>query len=51
MNLWLVKTGGHGAFTIDAPGEGGKWVERFLHWLKQIGEYGDRSVENERSSN
>jgi acetyl esterase/lipase len=41
VNLSLVQTGGHGAFSINAPGEGGKWVERFLPWLKQIGKYVD----------
>jgi endo-1,4-beta-xylanase len=32
--LWTPETGGHGAFTIGAPGEGGKWVGRFLEWIK-----------------
>jgi acetyl esterase/lipase len=36
-SLWEVETGGHGAFTIDAPGEGGKWIGRFWPWLKEIG--------------
>jgi acetyl esterase/lipase len=35
--LWVTSTGGHGAFTIDAPGEGGKWVDRFWAWLGEIG--------------
>ncbi len=32
-HLWIVPTGGHGAFTIDAPGEGGKWIDRLLPWV------------------
>jgi hypothetical protein len=28
-----------GAATAHAPGEGGRWVERFLPWLEQIGAY------------
>ncbi len=32
-HLWIVPTGGHGAFTIGAPGEGGVWIERLLPWL------------------
>jgi endo-1,4-beta-xylanase len=35
--LWVVETGGHGAFTIDAPGEGGKWIARFWPWLRKLG--------------
>lgn len=31
--IWVVASGGHGAFTINAPGEGGAWIERFLPWL------------------
>jgi len=34
--LWVVPAGGHGAFTIGAPGEGGAWIERFLPWLASI---------------
>ena len=34
--LWVVETGGHGAFTIDSPGEGGKWIDRFWPWLHEI---------------
>lgn len=33
--LWVVDSGGHGAFTIHAPGEGGKWIERFLPWVEK----------------
>lgn len=36
-DLWVVDSGGHGAFTINAPGEGGRWVERFWPWLREIG--------------
>jgi acetyl esterase/lipase len=36
-DLWVVETGGHGAFTIDTPGEGGKWINRFWPWLQKIG--------------
>lgn len=36
-HLWVVEEGGHGAFTIDAPGEGGKWIDRFWVWLEEIG--------------
>ena len=32
-HLWVVPTGGHGAFTINAPGEGGQWIARLLPWL------------------
>lgn len=32
-HLWTVAAGGHGAFTIGAPGEGGAWIDRFLPWL------------------
>jgi endo-1,4-beta-xylanase len=35
-HLWIVPTGGHGAFTIDAPGEGGKWIDRFLPWAASL---------------
>ena len=35
--LWVVQAGGHGAFTIGAPGEGGAWIDRFLPWLDQLG--------------
>ena len=31
-----VETGGHEAFTIEGPGEGGKWTEKFWPWLKKI---------------
>lgn len=34
--LWVVPAGGHGAFTIGAPGEGGAWIERFLPWLASL---------------
>jgi acetyl esterase/lipase len=40
-DLWLVETGGHGAFTINAPGEGGKWIDRFIPWLQRRGAYGN----------
>lgn len=36
-SLWVTETGGHGAFTIDAAGEGGHWIERFWPWLREIG--------------
>jgi endo-1,4-beta-xylanase len=36
-HLWIVPTGGHGAFTIDAPGEGGKWIARLMPWLESQG--------------
>ena len=36
-HLDIVESGGHGAFTINAPGEGGKWVGRFWPWLAEIG--------------
>jgi predicted esterase len=36
-HLWVVKEGGHGAFTINAPGEGGKWIDRFWPWLGGLG--------------
>ncbi|MES2920336.1 MAG: hypothetical protein V4819_02250 [Verrucomicrobiota bacterium] len=36
-HLWVFETGGHGAFTIGAPGDGGKWIERLWPWLGQIG--------------
>lgn len=42
--LWVVETGGHGAFTIDAPGEGGRWIERFWPWLEKIGISGKKSA-------
>ncbi|MES2921789.1 MAG: alpha/beta hydrolase [Verrucomicrobiota bacterium] len=35
-SLWTPETGGHGAFTIDAPGEGGKWIDRFEPWLQEL---------------
>ncbi|MEY4488991.1 MAG: hypothetical protein RIQ79_1499 [Verrucomicrobiota bacterium] len=35
--LWVLPSGGHGAFTIDAPGEGGKWIDRVLPWLAELG--------------
>lgn len=35
-SLWIVDTGGHGAFTIGAPGDGGKWIARFWAWLPGI---------------
>jgi len=35
-SLWVVDTGGHGAFTIGAPGPGGKWIDRFWTWLPEI---------------
>ena len=35
--LWVVPTGGHGAFTINAPGEGGQWIGRLWPWLQVIG--------------
>ena len=31
-----VEAGGHEAFTIEGPGEGGKWTEKFWPWLKKI---------------
>lgn len=34
--LWVLETGGHGAFTINAPGEGGKWIDRFWPWLGEL---------------
>lgn len=34
--LWVVPTGGHGAFTIDAPGEGGQWIGRLTPWLAEL---------------
>lgn len=37
VHLWVVPTGGHGAFTINAPGEGGAWIARFLPWLASLG--------------
>lgn len=37
--LVLVDKGGHGAFTIGAPGEGGKWPETFWPWLEHLGMY------------
>ena len=37
FSLLEVETGEHAAFTINAPGEGGKWIERFWPWLKEIG--------------
>lgn len=37
VDLMLVATGGHGAYTIDTPGPGGKWVDRFWPWLATIG--------------
>jgi acetyl esterase/lipase len=36
VSLWVVETGGHGAFTIDVAGEGGKWIDRFWPWLDSI---------------
>lgn len=41
-HLWVTKTGGHGAFTIGGPGEGGKWVDRFWPWLQQVGVFDAR---------
>lgn len=35
-HLWVVPNGGHGAFTIGAPGEGGLWIDRFLPWLTSL---------------
>lgn len=35
--LMIVETGGHGAFQINIEGEGGKWVDKFWPWLKEIG--------------
>lgn len=35
-SLWIVESGGHGAFTIDVPGEGGKWIDRFEPWLREL---------------
>lgn len=35
--LWVVERGGHGAFTIDTPGEGGKWIDHFWPWLETLG--------------
>jgi acetyl esterase/lipase len=35
--LWLIDSGGHGAFTIGGSGEGGQWAERFWGWLGKIG--------------
>ena len=32
-----VETGGHEAFTIDGPGPGGKWTQKFWPWMKKIG--------------
>lgn len=32
-HLLVVSAGGHGAFTIGAPGEGGNWIQKFLPWL------------------
>ena len=37
VSLWIVETGGHGAFTIDTAGEGGKWIDRFWPWLDASG--------------
>ncbi|QOV91982.1 alpha/beta hydrolase [Humisphaera borealis] len=34
--LHEVETGGHEAFTIEGPGEGGKWTETFWPWLSKI---------------
>jgi acetyl esterase/lipase len=34
--LFVTESGGHGAFTIGAPGEGGKWIERFWPWLERV---------------
>ncbi len=34
--LWVVPVGGHGAFTIGAPGEGGAWIDSFLPWLDRL---------------
>lgn len=35
-HLWVVKIGGHGAFTINAPGEGGQWIDRLWPWLEEV---------------
>jgi acetyl esterase/lipase len=40
-DLWLVDTGGHAAFTLGGPGDGGRWPDRFLPWLRSIGKLGD----------
>jgi endo-1,4-beta-xylanase len=37
VDLMIVDTGGHGAYTIGNPGPGGKWVGRFWPWLATIG--------------
>jgi len=37
VEFMRVDSGGHGAFTIDAPGPGGKWIDRFWPWLATIG--------------
>lgn len=37
VELMVVDTGGHGAYTIGNPGPGGKWVDRFWPWLATIG--------------
>jgi endo-1,4-beta-xylanase len=31
--LWIIDTGGHGAFSAPATGEGSRWDERFWFWL------------------
>ncbi|MCA9260287.1 MAG: alpha/beta hydrolase fold domain-containing protein [Planctomycetales bacterium] len=35
-SLWTPASGGHGAFTIGAPGEGGQWVGRFIEWFESL---------------
>lgn len=35
--LFTPATGGHGAFSIGAAGEGGNWPQRFWPWLQEIG--------------
>lgn len=33
-HLWVIESGGHRAFSYDSTGEGSRWRERFVAWLR-----------------